>query len=84
MRVLWLATFIMNRLTYNYKFMLISILFLCPIILLSTQLWNQLDQDLQITSTEAQGINAIKELNKVSEQAAELRDVLMAYNYDRS
>lgn len=84
MRILWLATFVMNRLTYNYKFMLISVLFLCPILLLSTQLWNQLEHDLQITATEAKGVNVIKELNTLAQQAAQLRDVLMAHNYDRS
>ncbi|MEE2731617.1 MAG: methyl-accepting chemotaxis protein [Pseudomonadota bacterium] len=84
MKILWLATFIMNRLTYNYKFMLISVLFLCPIALLSTQLWNQWEQDIQTTATEAKGINVIKELNALSLHAAQLRDVLMAYNYDRS
>ena len=84
MRILWLATLVMNRLTYNYKFMLISILFLCPILLLSIQLWNQLEQNLQITATEAKGVNVIKELNTVAQQAAQLRDVLMAHNYDRS
>jgi len=84
MKILWLATFIMNRLTYNYKFMLISVLFMCPIVLLSFQLWNQLEQDLQVTATEAKGINVINELNAISITAAELRDVMMAYNYDRS
>ncbi|MEN8668213.1 MAG: hypothetical protein ABF318_03750, partial [Ketobacter sp.] len=84
MKILWLATFIMNRLTYNYKFMLISILFICPILLLSTQLWNQMERDLQITATEVKGVNAINELNTLSAKAAELRDVMMAYNYDRS
>ncbi|RLT93470.1 methyl-accepting chemotaxis protein [Ketobacter sp.] len=84
MKILWIATFIMNRLTYNYKFMLISVLFLCPIALLSTQLWNQWEQDIQTTATEAKGINVIKELNTLSRHAAQLRDVLMAYNYDRS
>ncbi|MEM7290450.1 MAG: methyl-accepting chemotaxis protein [Pseudomonadota bacterium] len=84
MKILWLATFVMNRLTYNYKFMVISVLFLCPILLLSTQLWNQLEQDLQVTATEAKGVNVIKELSLLNSKAAQLRDVLMAYNYDRS
>ena len=78
MKILWLATFIMNRLTYNYKFMLISVLFMCPIVLLSFQLWNQLEQDLQVTATEAKGINVINELNAISITATELRDVMMA------
>lgn len=84
MKILWPATFVMNRLTYNYKFMLISILFICPILLLSIQLWNQLENDLQITATEAKGVSAINELNSISHTAATLRDVMMAHNYDRT
>lgn len=84
MKILWLATLIMNRLTYNYKFMLISVLFLCPIVLLSSQLWNQMERDLETTATEVKGIKVINELNTLALKAAELRDVMMAYNYDRS
>lgn len=84
LKLLWPAMFVMNRLQYTYKFLLISVLFLCPIILLSYQLWNQLEQDIQTTSKEAEGIAVIKSLNDISKTAGEYRDVMMAYQYDRT
>lgn len=82
--VLWLAKFIMSRLKYNYKFMLISVLFMCPIALLSVQLWNQLESDIHTTELEAEGVRIIKELNSIASAAENLRDLQMAHNYDRS
>jgi len=83
-KALWLAMLIMNRLKYNYKFMLISILFMCPIVLLSIQLWNQLESDIQTTQREDEGVNIISKLNALAVQAADFRDIMMAHNYDRS
>jgi methyl-accepting chemotaxis protein len=83
-KILWPATSIMNRLPYTYKFALISVLFLCPIILLGEQLWSQIEKDIQITKREAEGLKAIDQLNTLSQQATQYRDVLMAFNYDRS
>ncbi len=74
----------MNRLMYTYKFALISILFLCPIILLGEQLWRQLEEDIQTTATEAQGIDIIRSLNQITLAASRYRDVMMAHNYDRN
>lgn len=84
LKLLWPAMFVMNRLQYTYKFLLISVLFLCPIILLSYQLWDQLEQNIQTTSKEADGIRIIKSLNEVSLAASEYRDIKMANNFDRS
>lgn len=84
LKLLWPAMFIMNRLQYTYKFLLISVLFLCPIILLSYQLWDQLEQDIQTTSREAEGVNIINALSDIALVANEYRDIMMATNYDRS
>ena len=62
-KILWPAQFIMNRLRYNYKFALISVLFLCPIVLLSEQLWTQMESDIQVTATEVEGVRVIGQLN---------------------
>ncbi|MDY6918826.1 MAG: methyl-accepting chemotaxis protein [Pseudomonadota bacterium] len=75
---------LMSRLPYNFKFLLISVLFLCPLLLLSFQLWGQLERDLQTTANEVAGVSLIQELNQVTATAAELRDLSMAYNYDRT
>lgn len=83
-KILWPAQFIMNRLRYNYKFALISVLFLCPIVLLSEQLWTQMESDIQVTATEVEGVRVIGQLNTLSHLAGEFRDTLMAHNYDRT
>lgn len=84
LKLFWPAMFIMNRLQYTYKFTLISVLFTCPIALLSYQLWNQLEQDIRITSNEVEGIHLIQALQGLGISASEYRDIMMAYNYDRS
>ncbi|HVK99225.1 MAG TPA: hypothetical protein VM553_05400, partial [Dongiaceae bacterium] len=84
LKLFWPAMFIMNRLQYTYKFTLISVLFTCPIALLSYQLWNQLEKDIQVTSTEVEGIHLIQSLQGLGIDASEYRDFMMAYNYDRS
>ncbi|MEZ5507571.1 MAG: hypothetical protein R3F38_17070 [Gammaproteobacteria bacterium] len=84
LKLLWPAMFVMNRLQYTYKFLLISVLFLCPIILLSYQLWDQLEQNIQTTSKEADGILVIQSLNEISKSASEYRDIMMAHQYDRT
>ncbi len=78
------AMFVMNRLQYTYKFTLISVLFLCPILLLGYQLWDQLERDIQVTSSEVEGIHIIAQLNQLSFSANTYRDMMMASNYDRT
>ena len=78
------AMFVMNRLPYTYKFLLISILFVCPIILLSYQLWDQLEQDIQTTSKEAEGVRIIASLSDIAFSANQYRDIMLAHQYDRS
>lgn len=76
-KFLWLALFIMNRLNYPTKFALISILFLCPIALLSVGLWNQLEKDIQTTADERQGIQIIRKLSALQVEADKARLTLM-------
>lgn len=83
-RLLMPAMLIMNRLRYTYKFLLISLLFLCPILLLGYQLWVQLDQDIQTTSNEAEGIRIINELAALGLASDQYRDLMMASQYDQS
>lgn len=84
LKLFWPAMFIMNRLQYTYKFLLISVLFVCPIVLLSYQLWDQLEQDIQITSNEAEGVRIIRGLSALAVAANQYRDIMMANQYDRS
>lgn len=78
------ATFIMNRLPYTYKFLLISVLFVSPIVLLSYQLWNQLESDIRTTSKEVDGIRIINRLSDLALASNQYRDIMMAHQYDRS
>lgn len=84
LKLFWPAMFIMNRLQYTYKFLLISVLFVCPIVLLSYQLWDQLEQDIQITSNEAEGVRIISGLSAIALAANQYRDIMMAHQYDRT
>ena len=84
LKLFWPAMFIMNRLQYTYKFLLISVLFLCPIVLLGYQLWNQLEQDIQVTSREKAGIQVIKALSELNVSANQYRDLMMAQRIDHS
>ncbi len=63
------ALFVMNRLGYPTKFLLISVLFLCPIALLSIQLWVQLEKDIQVTANELEGIEIIRSLSTLQQEA---------------
>ena len=84
LKLFWPAMFIMNRLQYTYKFLLISVLFLCPIVLLGYQLWNQLEQDIQVTSREKAGIQVIKALSELNVSANQYRDLMMAHRIDHT
>ncbi|MBV1921291.1 MAG: HAMP domain-containing protein [Pseudomonadales bacterium] len=81
-KFLGLALFIMNRLNYPYKFSLISVLFLCPILLLGVQLWNEIQSDIQLTADEVHGIELIQKLSKLNQTANVFHDVMMSAAVD--
>lgn len=72
----------MNRLNYPYKFSLISVLFLCPILLLGVQLWNEIQSDIQLTADEVKGIEVIQKLTALSLEANAFHDVMMSAAID--
>ena len=81
-KFLGLALFIMNRLNYPYKFSLISVLFLCPILLLGVQLWNEIQSDIQLTADEVHGIALIQKLSKLNRSANSFHDIMMSAAVD--
>lgn len=68
------ATALMNRLTYNYKFTLISILWLLPIIGLTYMLLSQLNESIKQIQTEADGLIHYQQLYDIAIQAHQYRD----------
>lgn len=68
------AISLMNRLTYNYKFTLISVLWLVPIVGVTYLLVSQLNQSIQQIQNEVNGIQAYRDIYALSIEAQEYRD----------
>ncbi len=73
---LWPAIYMMNQLKLVYKFVLISILFLLPIIALGYSLVNQLTDDIQRIENEVKGmavVNVATDLLRLTQQYRDYR-----------
>ena len=68
------AMALMNRLTYNYKFTLISILWLVPIIGLTYLLLSQLNESIKQIQAEANGLSHYQQVYDIAVQAHQYRD----------
>ncbi len=68
------AMALMNRLTYVYKFTLISILWLIPIVGLTYLLVSQLNTSISQVANEVDGLNAYKSSYKILLEATNYRD----------
>ena len=77
---LWPAIMLMDRLPYNYKFSLISVLFLLPIIGLSYLLASQMSTAIMRVEHEIQGVAFIKQSVGVLQSAQEYRDFRTLYH----
>jgi len=72
---LYPAICLMNRLKYIYKFTLINILFLLPLLGLAYLQLNELSVEQRVTQEELKGMNALKEALLLIEIASEIRDL---------
>ena len=68
------ARSLMNQLTYIQKFILISALFLLPVILLGFGLVSEIQRNLAITKVEQQGLQMMSNVFKLIREASEYRD----------
>ena len=75
---------LMNRLKYLYKFSLINVLFLLPLLGLAYLQLNELSVDQRVTQEELKGMNALKEALLLIEIASEIRDLTTVQNNDFS
>ncbi|WP_370299073.1 methyl-accepting chemotaxis protein, partial [Pontibacterium sp.] len=66
---------LMNRLNYLYKFSLINVLFLVPLLGLAYMQLDEISVSQQITRTELSGIKALRKAINLTEIASELRDL---------
>ena len=66
---------LMNRLNYLYKFSLINVLFLIPLLGLAYMQLDEISVSQQITRTELSGIKALRKVINLTETASELRDL---------
>ncbi len=68
------ARSLMNQLTYIQKFILISALFLLPVVLLGFGLVSEIQRNLAITKVEQQGLQMMSNVFKLIREASEYRD----------
>ncbi len=73
-QILWPAIKLMNQLKLVYKFLLISILFLLPIIFMGYTLVTQLYADIQRIENEVQGVDVSKDAAQLLSLAQQYRD----------
>lgn len=69
------AITLMNRLSYNLKFTLISILWLIPILGVTYLLLSQFNQSIEQTQQEAKGITFYEDMAQIEAYAREYRDI---------
>lgn len=73
-QILYPAVSLMNRLKMVYKFSLISVLFLLPIVGLSYLLVSQLNQSISRIQNERDGLQALQKVTQVLRNAQDYRD----------
>ncbi len=66
---------LMNRLKYRYKFSLINVLFLVPLLWLAYMQLDELSTEQKITQLELNGMSTLRETLLLTELASELRDL---------
>lgn len=69
------AILLMNRMKFPYKLALLGVLFLCPVALLSVDLWNRLSTERAEALSKVEGVSTIQtllSLQRASHQAANM------------
>lgn len=75
---------LLNRLKYFYKFTLINVLFLLPLLGLAYLQLNELSVVQRVTQDELKGMNALKEALLLIEIASDIRDLTVIQGNDFS
>ena len=78
------AIYLMNRLKYLYKFALIYVIFLLPLLGFAYMQLNELSIEQRITQVEVKGIIALKEAFLLTEIASDIRDLIVVQGDDFS
>jgi methyl-accepting chemotaxis protein len=78
------AISLMNRLKYLYKFALIYIIFLLPLLGFAYLQLNELSIEQRMTQVEVKGIIALKEAFLLTEIASDIRDLIVVQGDDFS
>jgi methyl-accepting chemotaxis protein len=78
------AIYLMNRLKYLYKFTLIYVIFLLPLLGFSYLQLNELSIEQRMTQVEVKGIIALKEAFLLTEIASDIRDLIVVQGDDFS
>ena len=66
---------LMNRLRYSSKFLLINLLFLLPLLWLAYMQLAELSNQQEVTRKELNGVNILRSTLKLTDVAAEIRDL---------
>ncbi|MFC3150866.1 methyl-accepting chemotaxis protein [Litoribrevibacter euphylliae] len=72
---------LMNQLNYAYKFSLINVMFLLPLLLLSYGLVEELEADIEATESQLEGVAILEDTFALLRVTAEYRDLKAAYVY---
>jgi methyl-accepting chemotaxis protein len=72
---------LMNQLNYAYKFSLINIMFLLPLLLLSYGLVEELESDIEATESQLEGVAILESTFALLRVTAEYRDLKAAFIY---
>jgi len=72
------AIALMNRLNYLYKFSLINVLFLVPLLSLAYMHLDQLSDEQHTTQIEINGMEVLREAVQLTQLAAQIRDLKVA------
>ncbi|MEH6445848.1 MAG: HAMP domain-containing methyl-accepting chemotaxis protein [Oceanospirillaceae bacterium] len=78
------AIYLMNRLKYLYKFALIYVIFLLPLLGFAYMQLNELSIEQRMTQVEVKGIIALKEAFLLTEIASDIRDLIVVQGDDFS
>lgn len=78
------AISLMNRLTYLYKFSLINVLFLLPLMGLAYLQLDEISVEQRITQKELKGMGVLKEALLLTEIASKKRDLIVIQGSDYS
>ena len=72
---------LMNQLNYAYKFSLINVMFLLPLLVLSYGLVENLESDIEATESQIEGLHMMHDVYELLDQVSRYRDLKSADVY---